>query len=69
MSTTAMMVLFGLVVPFVNIITGVLLGNKDEAVRKARDSYMNNHPVAIIIGTIIAYIPAIVYWIYVFLHM
>ena len=65
MNTLAIMIIFGLAVPIFNLIGSVLRGESSDAAKQVQKDYTNKHPIAFILGTLIGFIPAIVYWIYV----
>ena len=69
MSTIAIMVLFGLLVPVFKFISNFLRGSLSEKVKEAQKEFTHEHPVMVIIGSLIGFIPAIAYWIYVFTQL
>jgi hypothetical protein len=69
MSTVAIMVLFGLLVPIFNFVGNFLCGNLSEEVKQAKKEFIHEHPIMAIIGSLISFIPAIAYWAYVFAQL
>ena len=65
MNTLAIMIIFGLSVPILNLIGNTLRGESTDATKKAQKDYVNKHPISFIAGTLVGFIPAIIYWIYV----
>ena len=65
MNTLAIMIIFSLSVPIISLIGNTLRGESSDAAKQAQKDYVNKHPISFMLGTLISFIPAIIYWIYV----
>lgn len=65
MSPVAMMVLFGLLVPFLSVISNVFCGRQTDEAKAVSDAYTEKHPFMALFGTAVGLAPAIIYWAYV----